>query len=83
MQQFNLIFNYLNVFNFNSKRKKKIEIKNYFRIFIFRDEQGELQAPVIIHRAMLGSLERMIAILTESYGGKWYEILIEDIIQMF
>jgi len=29
------------------------------------------QRPVIIHRAVLGSVERMIAILTESYGGKW------------
>lgn len=27
--------------------------------------------PVIIHRAILGSVERMIAILTESCGGKW------------
>ena len=27
--------------------------------------------PVIVHRAILGSVERMIAILTESYGGKW------------
>ena len=26
---------------------------------------------MIIHRAVLGSVERMIAILTESYGGKW------------
>ena len=25
----------------------------------------------MIHRAVLGSLERMIAILTENYGGKW------------
>lgn len=39
--------------------------------FLFSDEQGELQAPVIVHRAILGSIERMIAILTESYGGKW------------
>lgn len=39
---------------------------------IFRDEQGELQQPVIIHRAILGSMERMMAILTESFGGKWY-----------
>ena len=31
----------------------------------------ERKRPVIIHRAMLGSVERMIAILTESYGGKW------------
>ncbi|EMR11830.1 threonine-tRNA ligase [Pneumocystis murina B123] len=27
--------------------------------------------PVIIHRAILGSIERMIAILIEHYGGKW------------
>lgn len=26
---------------------------------------------MIIHRAILGSVERMIAILVESYGGKW------------
>lgn len=32
---------------------------------------GTLKRPVIIHRAVLGSLERMIAILTESFGGKW------------
>lgn len=28
--------------------------------------------PVMIHRAILGSVERMIAILTEHFGGKWY-----------
>jgi threonyl-tRNA synthetase len=27
--------------------------------------------PVMVHRAMLGSLERMIAVLTEHYGGRW------------
>jgi threonyl-tRNA synthetase len=44
---------------------------NAFEIFIFRDEQGTLHSPVIIHRAILGSIERMLAILTESFGGKW------------
>ncbi|CAL4129766.1 unnamed protein product, partial [Meganyctiphanes norvegica] len=34
-------------------------------------ESGDKKRPVIIHRAILGSVERMIAILTESYGGKW------------
>ncbi|XP_019875197.1 threonine--tRNA ligase 1, cytoplasmic isoform X1 [Aethina tumida] len=34
-------------------------------------ENGEKKKPVIIHRAILGSVERMIAILTESYAGKW------------
>ncbi|KAI8854087.1 hypothetical protein BC829DRAFT_426875 [Chytridium lagenaria] len=31
----------------------------------------EMRRPVMIHRAVLGSLERMIAILTENYAGKW------------
>merc|ERR1739844_700652 len=35
------------------------------------DEKGEKQAPVMIHRAILGSCERMMAVLTESFGGKW------------
>ncbi|XP_071054099.1 threonine--tRNA ligase 1, cytoplasmic isoform X3 [Onthophagus taurus] len=34
-------------------------------------ESGEKKRPVMIHRAILGSVERMIAILTESYAGKW------------
>merc|ERR1711997_854251 len=29
------------------------------------------QNPVMIHRAILGSVERMIAVLTENFGGKW------------
>ncbi|GLV43432.1 Threonyl-tRNA synthetase [Carabus blaptoides fortunei] len=37
----------------------------------FVSESGEKKRPVIIHRAILGSVERMIAILTESYAGKW------------
>jgi threonyl-tRNA synthetase len=28
--------------------------------------------PVMIHRAILGSLERFIAIITEHFAGKWY-----------
>ncbi len=27
--------------------------------------------PVMIHRAMLGSVERMLAVLVEHYGGTW------------
>ena len=34
------------------------------------DEKGEKQHPVMIHRAILGSVERMTAILTENFGGK-------------
>ncbi|KAI9533243.1 hypothetical protein NQZ68_025637 [Dissostichus eleginoides] len=32
---------------------------------------GQLHRPVMIHRAVLGSLERMIAILAENFGGRW------------
>ncbi|ORX58697.1 threonyl-tRNA synthetase [Hesseltinella vesiculosa] len=35
------------------------------------DEQDQSQRPVIIHRAILGSIERMMAILTEHTQGKW------------
>ncbi|CAG8562565.1 4547_t:CDS:10 [Paraglomus brasilianum] len=34
------------------------------------DSSG-LARPVMIHRAILGSVERMVAILTENFGGKW------------
>ncbi|XP_041650177.1 threonine--tRNA ligase 1, cytoplasmic [Cheilinus undulatus] len=37
--------------------------------YIGRD--GQHHRPVMIHRAVLGSLERMIAILAENFGGKW------------
>eukprot|EP00118_Oscarella_pearsei_P011794 m.81867 g.81867 ORF g.81867 m.81867 type:complete len:665 (+) comp36266_c0_seq9:28-2022(+) len=32
---------------------------------------GEMHSPVMIHRAILGSFERMLGILTEHYAGKW------------
>ena len=35
----------------------------------FVDEKGEMQKPVMIHRAIFGSFERFIAILTEHYQG--------------
>ena len=34
-------------------------------------EEGKREAPVMIHRAILGSVERMFAILLEHYKGKW------------
>lgn len=37
-----------------------------------KKEEGEqFEHPVMIHRAMLGSVERMFAVLCEHYGGKW------------
>lgn len=42
-----------------------------FNLNYVTGEGDEKKRPVIIHRAVLGSVERMIAILTESYAGKW------------
>jgi threonyl-tRNA synthetase len=36
-----------------------------------KDSAGNYKRPVMIHRAILGSVERFIAILTEHFGGKW------------
>merc|ERR1711935_384764 len=35
------------------------------------DDKGEKKRPVIVHRAVLGSVERMFAVLLESCAGKW------------
>jgi threonyl-tRNA synthetase len=35
------------------------------------NKENVLARPVIIHRAIYGSLERFLAIVTEHYGGKW------------
>ncbi|XP_073537557.1 threonine--tRNA ligase 1, cytoplasmic [Phyllobates terribilis] len=42
-----------------------------FNLSYVSPDGDDKKRPVIIHRAILGSVERMIAILTENYGGKW------------
>lgn len=37
----------------------------------YKSESGSFETPVIVHRAMLGSVERIYAILCEHYKGKW------------
>ncbi|MGC8676212.1 MAG: threonine--tRNA ligase [Candidatus Micrarchaeia archaeon] len=37
----------------------------------YTDENGKLQMPVVVHRAILGTLERFIGILVEHYQGKF------------
>jgi threonyl-tRNA synthetase len=37
----------------------------------YQDDDGKLSRPVMIHRAIYGSLERFIAILIEHTAGKW------------
>ena len=37
----------------------------------YLDEKGQKQRPIMIHRALLGSLERFLGILIEHYGGEF------------
>ncbi|XP_044800349.1 threonine--tRNA ligase, mitochondrial isoform X8 [Bubalus bubalis] len=37
----------------------------------YKGQSGALECPVLIHRAVLGSVERMLGVLAESCGGKW------------
>lgn len=37
----------------------------------YTDENNTAQQPVMIHRAILGSFERFVAILTEHFGGEF------------
>ncbi|KDQ13759.1 hypothetical protein BOTBODRAFT_44972 [Botryobasidium botryosum FD-172 SS1] len=35
------------------------------------DPEKAMSRPVVVHRAILGSMERFMAIITEHFGGKW------------
>lgn len=37
----------------------------------YLDAAGQRRVPVMIHRAILGSVERMVAVLCEHYQGRW------------
>ncbi|XP_056165961.1 threonine--tRNA ligase, mitochondrial 1 [Syzygium oleosum] len=42
-----------------------------FELSYSAEDEGKTETPVMIHRAILGSVERMFAILLEHYKGKW------------
>ncbi|KAL2652624.1 hypothetical protein R1flu_020752 [Riccia fluitans] len=42
-----------------------------FKLKYSTQDEAEMGRPVIVHRAILGSVERMFAILLEHYAGKW------------
>ncbi|XP_047324109.1 threonine--tRNA ligase, mitochondrial 1-like [Impatiens glandulifera] len=42
-----------------------------FNLAYSSEDEAKRERPVMIHRAVLGSVERMIAILLEHYKGKW------------
>ena len=38
---------------------------------VYQDQTRSTQTPILIHRAVLGSIERFMALLIEHYHGKW------------
>ncbi len=38
---------------------------------VYQDSDGNNVRPVMVHRAVLGSMERMVAVLCEHWGGRW------------
>ena len=52
------------------KKEEKKEVKKEFVVPDAIPKAG-FERPVMVHRAMLGSVERMFAVLCEHYGGKW------------
>lgn len=42
-----------------------------FNLTYVSGEDNTLSQPVMIHRAILGSIERMLGVITEHFGGKW------------
>jgi threonyl-tRNA synthetase len=53
-----------------AKKEEKKEVKTEFVVPDAIPKAG-FERPVMVHRAMLGSVERMFAVLCEHYGGKW------------
>ncbi|ODV57828.1 threonyl-tRNA synthetase [Ascoidea rubescens DSM 1968] len=47
------------------------QLPNRFGLEYNSEDSNKVSRPVMIHRAIYGSIERMTAILTEHYAGKW------------
>ncbi|KAK7252360.1 hypothetical protein RIF29_36246 [Crotalaria pallida] len=47
------------------------QLPDRFKLEYSAEDEGKIERPVMIHRAILGSVERMFAILLEHYKGKW------------
>ena len=68
--RFNLLYRNSDILHANTPNENLIESQEHEF-----DTTIELKAgfsrPVLIHRAILGSLERMMALLTENFKGRW------------
>ncbi|MCL7036619.1 hypothetical protein MKW94_015635 [Papaver nudicaule] len=47
------------------------QLPSRFNLSYSAEDEAKREQPVMIHRAILGSVERMLAILLEHYKGKW------------
>ncbi|KAI3907149.1 hypothetical protein MKW92_034389 [Papaver armeniacum] len=47
------------------------QLPTRFKLSYSAEDEAKREKPVMIHRAVLGSVERMLAILLEHYKGKW------------
>ncbi|XP_061370151.1 threonine--tRNA ligase, mitochondrial 1 isoform X2 [Gastrolobium bilobum] len=47
------------------------QLPDRFKLEYSAEDEAKIERPVMIHRAILGSVERMFAILLEHYKGKW------------
>ncbi|XP_054794223.1 LOW QUALITY PROTEIN: threonine--tRNA ligase, mitochondrial 1-like [Prosopis cineraria] len=47
------------------------QLPDRFKLEYSAEDEAKIERPVMIHRAVLGSVERMFAILLEHYKGKW------------
>ncbi|CAI9112323.1 OLC1v1012760C1 [Oldenlandia corymbosa var. corymbosa] len=47
------------------------QLPSRFNLSYTAEDENKMERPVMIHRAILGSVERMFAILLEHYKGKW------------
>lgn len=47
------------------------QLPSRFNLSYTAEDENKRERPVMIHRAILGSVERMFAILLEHYKGKW------------
>ncbi|KAK6242053.1 Aminoacyl-tRNA synthetase [Theobroma cacao] len=47
------------------------QLPDRFKLEYSAEDEAKREKPVMIHRAILGSVERMFAILLEHYKGKW------------
>lgn len=64
------------IFFFTDNRKTgslqlDFQLPDRFKLEFSAEDEAKIERPVMIHRAILGSVERMFAILLEHYKGKW------------